>query len=337
MTEITYTNSSLSCARECLTKYDLKYMQRLERVGDEREALAVGTCWHKAFDAEQQQALAATPGGAIVENAAYPAIEKHAPSPLWNEKLRRLFAAYHWHWKDEPLDFIQSEHTFRVQIGDFEAEGQIDGVIRVGKKRGIIERKTSGDTIDVDALYWKRLRLDVQVGIYALACGFVPDFILYDVAKKPTIKPKAISQKEVARMQSEEKADGSATYFGERFSGDTLEQALVECTETNELYGARLTADIGNRPEFYFARREVHRTTQDFDTLVDNLKQQVHLLEYARENELMHRNPNSCALFGACEMFPLCENNIRPRAGQPAPEGFRVREHLHPELAKPQS
>ena len=50
---ISHTNSSLAAARRCLTLWDLRYRQRLERMQDEeREALAVGTCWHRIFDAE---------------------------------------------------------------------------------------------------------------------------------------------------------------------------------------------------------------------------------------------------------------------------------------------
>jgi hypothetical protein len=184
-------------------------------------------------------------------------------------------------------------------------------------------------------LYWDRLRLNVQVGLYASACGFVPDFILYDVVRKPTIAPKNLSKADRARLGKGVETVGWESYFGEKFTAEQLAAPLEEGRESIDLYGARLTADIGNRPDYYFARREVARTQQDYDTLLENLCQQVDVIQHAQENGLMHRNPDSCAVFGRCKFFGLCSNNIRPREGDPVPDGFRRREHLHPELAQP--
>ena len=204
---------------------------------------------------------------------------------------------------------------------------------RPGGRRGVLERKTTGDSLDAESAYWERLRLDVQVGLYSLACGFEPAFILYDVVRKPTIRPKDLTKKIVARMKAELAEGGTADYYAEAFTAAQLEGALEEGRETLNLYGARLTSDIGDQPSKYFARREVHRTTADYDTLLDNLDAQVQVIRHARAHGLMHRNPDNCNAFGRCKFFGLCSNNIRPREGDPAPVGFHVREHLHPELA----
>lgn len=328
MTAETYTHTGLKTARRCLTEFDLTYNLKLASDADDGEALQVGQTWHKAF---HEQHLGGDP---------YALISGVAPSGLWYEKLRRLFAAYAWKWESQEFEVIEAEHTFRTPFGGLVFEGQIDGIIEIEGRRGILERKTAGDDLSAESSYWERLRLDVQVGLYAIACGFVPSFILYDVVRKPTINPKNLAKKIVARMRAEIeesrfKQGGLATYYGETFTAAQLEGPLEEERESIELYGARLTADIGDRPDYYFARREVARTDQDYRTLIDNLSDQVKLLKLAQEQDLMHRNPDACATFGRCKFFGLCSNNIRPREGDPAPAGFHVREHLHPELASP--
>lgn len=319
-----YTNSELATARQCLTKCDLRYNQHLTPDAANAEALDVGSAWHAAFDFAHKEGE---------HGAGYDAFRIHAPSRLWNEKLGRMFAAYEWYWKEQEFHVVESEHTFRTELNGIAFEGQLDGVIDIGGRRGVLERKTTSMGIEEGAMYWDRLQLDVQIGIYASAVGFVPSFILYDVARKPTINPKKVSRADVARLTMELKANGSASYFGQAFDAEALHIPLEEGKESISMYGARLTADIGDRPEYYFARREVARTKADFDSLIGNLSEQVKVVEHAERHGLMHRNPDACATFGQCEFFSLCSKNVRPLKGDPAPDGFHHREHRHPELA----
>lgn len=316
-----YTNTSLATARRCLTEFDLRYLQRLERDGEERESLQVGQAWHRAFFVQHQ-------GG-----DPYAELTKRAPSPLWAEKLRRLFAAYAWYWAEQPLELVEAEATFHVQHADDFYSGQRDGVVALADgRRGVLERKTTSDSVEAGSAYWDRLALDVQVGLYAVTMDPLPSFILYDVVRKPTINPKNIAAKDASRLRAELTKSGRAGYYGEAFGPEVVEEALGLGRETVPLYGARLTADIGERPDFYFARREVPRTTADYATLLESLTAQVRVVEFAEADGLLHRNPDACNVFGQCDFFRLCSNNIRPRAGQPPPEGFRRRAHLHPEL-----
>jgi hypothetical protein len=323
---IGYTHSSLATARRCLTEYDLRYNLLLEPDSDEnREALDVGTTWHNAHAALHTKG----------EAAAYEAIAAHAPSPLWAEKISRLFAAYRWYWRDSGFAVIESERVFEVEFNGKLFRGARDAILRTPDgRRGLHELKTTSDSVDAESSYWDRLRLDVQIGIYAHAEKDLPDFIVYDVVRKPTINPKSIISKDAIRLAGELKAKGSGTYFAEEIPGDDLTVALQAGRETTRMYGARLTADIGDRPENYFARREVPRSRDEIATLERNLLAQVDLLEYAKRNGLMHRNPDACNVFGRCIFFSLCSHNIRPVEGEPAPHGFRIREHAHVELVR---
>lgn len=336
-----YTHSSLATARRCLTEYDFKYNMRLVREGEEsNEALDVGHAWAKAHE-EFGRAMIETgqdPQSSALH--AYASIEVHAPSEIWKEKLRRLFAAYHWFWKEQPFEIVEPEAAFRVEFEGRIYEGKRDAIIRLPDGRlGLHEMKTSSDSVQDESSYWDRLRMDVQVGLYSLTMPEPPAFILYDVTRKPTIRPKSIVKADAARMEAELKKAGRAAYFGETFTEEQLRPALAEAQESPALYGARLTADIGNEPTSYFARRNVPRIARDYVTLKENLRQQVEVIEHAMDRNLMHRNPDQCTAFGRlCEFFQLCSNNVRPQRTDTAiPKGYARREALHPELETPKA
>ncbi len=335
-----FTNSSLSCFRRCPREHDLRYGQRLKVAGEDREVLQVGQAWHKAHDASSQTvrrlgASSAPIEGAVAagESAAYAAIANHAPGDAWNEKLRRLFAAYRWRWALHPMNIIHSEHTFSyTPTGGAERRGQIDGVVEIDGQIGLLERKTSSEDLDDGSNFWQRQRMGTQVSFYALAfrelTGRAPAFTLYDVVRKPTIRVKTIIKKDAARMRAECDAKGAAVYFGEEFDEEHVTAALYEGRETLSMYGARLTADIGDRPDFYFARKIIPRTTRDLDLAEIDTQATIFQIQGM---EFFPRNPDACATFGLCDFFRLCSNGEHPNIGV-IPDGFERREHLHPEL-----
>ena len=332
----TYTNSALTCARRCLREYDLRYQHQLDADGEPSEALAVGSLWHLAHETSARSSA----------EEVYRVIRERAPSALWAEKLCRLFAAHGWWWSNEGIRVVQSETTFSVALGDAVGDacpshlrdhiirGQIDGVVQSEDGRlGLLEYKTTSDT-DLDA-YFRKLRLDTQVSIYPIAAralglfdGHYPDFVLYDVTRKPSIRQKKLTKADVALLSSGE------AYYGETFADDEVALALAEKTETPAMYGARLTAEIGNEPERYFARREVHRTTGDYEQAVNDLLQQIEVVEWASGHQppMMHRNPDACFVWHRpCDFHRLCSLGAYPRTDE-VPDGFVRREHRHPEL-----
>lgn len=329
-----YTNSCLSCFRRCPREFDLRYQLQLERAGDDREVLQVGTTWHKAHDV-------ATKAGD--DAAAYNAIREHAPGAKWNEKLRRLFASYRWKWASQVLDIKRSEFQFDyLDVQGIRRRGQIDGVIEIDGALGNLERKTSSEDLDDGSTFWQRQRMGSQVSLYANAfkelTGKAPAFTLYDVVRKPTIRPKSIVKKDMTRLRAELDEKGTATYFGEEIAGHEVEAALAEGRETLTFYGARLTADIGDRPDFYFARKMIPRTTLDLDQSENDTHLTIAMIEamgkwsqFKSELPVFPRNPDGCATFGLCDFFELCSNGEYPSAGQ-IPQGFARRDALHPEL-----
>lgn len=313
----TDTNSSLQTARYCLRKYELRYQQRLVRDRDEEsEALAVGTVWHAAHDA---LARGTDPFHVILRTA---------PSDLWRVKLARLFAAYEWRWRTEDCTFDRVDAELELGSASGGLRGKLDALWRLSDgRRVLVERKTTSSSLDDDSPYWNRLRLDTQVGIYALLVEDAPDLILYDVVRKPTIAPKKIAKADYARMVDECDAGGQFRYF-ETFPESSLP---TEPHETPELYGARLTSDIGDRPDFYFARRLVARTMNDYRALISDVREQLAIIDFCEERGTWPKNPDACDAFGLCEFFSLCSRNEHPKNGE-VPDGYRRREHRHPEL-----
>lgn len=327
--EPSFTNSSLKTARLCLRKYHLEKNLRLEHDKDEeeREVLQVGTTWHRAHDARTKGAN------------PYDVIAKHAPGDGWVEKLSRLFAAYESYWQDDPIEIVESERIFEKRLHDEAVlAGQLDAITRSADGRmGLLERKTTSEDLAPTSAYWARLRLDTQLGVYALSLKALPSYIIYDVVRKPTIRPKALTKAELVRMRAEVATTGVAKYYGEEFGRDdagALALALEAEHESWALYGARLTADIGDRYAYYFARREVARSTQDYQSLSSDVAKQIDMMRWANKNDAMLRNPDACNAWGTCEMFALCSNNIEPRVDGPVPDGYRIREHLHVELVR---
>lgn len=334
---MSYTNTALATFRRCPHEFELRYDQQLERDGDEREVLQVGQTWHKAHEAKSKVTTGLMTSTGTPDDAGFAAIFGHAPSAKWNTKLARLFAAYAWFWESQPIETIEPEQTFKVKLGDDDIEGQLDGIIKIDGRIGIHEYKTSGEDIAVGASYWNRLTLDVQTPLYFLAAramGYEPEFILYDVTRKPTIRVKSLTKVEASRMALEMRTGGSCSYFAESFTDGEAEEAIASKTESLGMYGARLTADIGTRPGFYFQRIPVNRTEAELENLIRDVQGTIGAIEFHRERAVgFPRNPNACDAFGLCDFFSLCSHNNQPIAGQPAPDGFRRREHLHPELA----
>ncbi len=329
--ELTFTNSSLTTARECLRKFHLRYGRRLKWGDGESEALEVGTAWHKIKEA-------AAKGLDWMD-----ACVRFAPSPLWAEKLARLHVAHEWAWGEQEAEFevVASELTFKVEIASETFEGQIDAILRDKHGRmGFRDYKSTTSSVAPSSDYWSFLRLGTQPGVYDVAFlrefGRVADFIEWDVMRKPSIKPKALTKTEVTRMGgeiAEAGDDGRAIYYGESFGLDELNTAIENKRETDRMYGARLTASIGDDPASYFQRMPIYRTDRDRDALQVDLIEQVQILRFATANQLWPRNPDACGNYNTrCEFFSLCSRGEIPRAGE-VPEGFVGRNALHPELA----
>lgn len=173
------------------------------------------------FGSAWHSAMEARAKGADCEAALLAGIgDRSTVDELQVATLSGMLAGY-WIRYPQP-DAITPEVEFCYSLrrgrGAMWAAGKIDGI----SDTALIEHKTAGCDIGPNSDYWLRLRGNGQILGYvegARRLGYDPRCVIYDVARKPAIRQK---------------------------QGETPEQ-----------FGDRLSDDTKERPDFYFARREV--------------------------------------------------------------------------------
>jgi hypothetical protein len=185
----------------------------------EADALRFGSAWHAAMEARWQ----GKDIGAAFDAAI---IGKTELDELQLAMLSGMLAGYYSVYQQDPIKSVHPEVEFNMALAGsrtFNVAGKIDGLAVLHDGRlALVEHKTAGCDIAPDSDYWLRLRGNAQVMQYVLAArslGWDVSLVIYDVARKPAIRQKQ--------------------------------------SETPEQFGERLAADTKERPEFYFARREV--------------------------------------------------------------------------------
>ena len=92
--------------------------------------------------------------------------------------------------------------------------------------------------------------------------------------------------------------------------------------ETPDMFGARLLKDISERPEFYFARKEISRTEADFARLENEIYNIYHTVKFMDKNETWWKNEQQCEATFRCPLINVCYNNVTLDPENP-PEGFK--------------
>jgi hypothetical protein len=173
----------------------------------------------------------------------------------------------------------------------------------------------------------------------ARLCGLPTELILYDVTRKPSIRPKSIPVLDEAGRKIVLDAAGQRVLKKDGTPRESAGDGMTVQTreETAEEFGQRLAEDAIARPEFYFARREVPILDQDLDEfVVQRLEISRMILSLRRASRATARPhqawPRNCSEMtcGFCEFKDFCLQNIEVNPAQP-PAGFIVGEK-NPEL-----
>lgn len=310
------THSSLSTFRRCGRMYYYKYVLGLRR-DVEAGPLRFGKAFHNGLEiyantGDADKALAeATAGYAAPPPGDIPA-EKWA---IEFQTVWCLLAGHFWRYGEDRLKIVQSEVAFEVPLINpetgrtsrrYSLAGKIDNLCELpvhtsdeAPTLAVGEFKTSGADISDASSYWLRLRCDPQVSIYVLAAREITgrriDTVIYDVTRKPTIRQR---QK-----------------------------------ETPEEYGQRLWKDITEeRPDYYYARREVPRMEAELDATRQELWDQAKQLAECERHGRWYRNvgPFTCDY---CDYADICLQGVTVN-GDTAPAGYRFVEDKHPELTE---
>lgn len=298
------TNSRLAALRTCPRKHYLRYELGLSRAKSQ-DALRLGTVYHVGLEARNKGADADTAVALAI--AGYATVPTSADPQAWaveRETVAALLAGYCWRYSADNMQVVQAEQSFTIPLRDpttgrasrlFTLRGKIDAIVSLPDGRcAVKEYKTTSEDIGADSDYWQRLRCDPQISLYILAARVErPEIshVLYDVTRKPTIR--------------------------------------LRKDETPEQFGQRLLSDIGERPDYYYARREIPRLEDELSTFRAELWQQAIQLREHQKRNAWYRNVGRMTC-GFCEFAQLCLNSTPPI---PTPTGFEILADVNPELS----
>jgi hypothetical protein len=310
-------------------------------------------------------------------NQTYETVPDWVPADVWARERMVLwisFVAYLNYWRDDPIEPLASEVAFKLPltvpgvglplpVEKAVRVGKIDTVVRWRGMVGNREMKSTSRSVEPDSDFWDRASKDTQVSMYALAFrdmaaagldqygieGVSTDDrvgnTLYDVWHKPTIKPKALSQKdtaafiesgeycgaefEVAVAPDDHPEDPTTgvhiTVDGERATVEMGKSGKPAVTETVDMFGARLMADIMERPHFYFARREIARTDRDLVRFRKELWNLYLTMGNFQSSGCWYENEAQCRATFSCQYIPICYGPGADAVcdGETTPEGFK--------------
>ena len=329
------THSRLACLASCPKKHWFRY--ELGMVSERSSTpLRMGAAVHNGLDA-----LAS---GMDMESALTAATAPYADVPTWCQSaedvadwcveaatVSAMVQGYRERWGDIQFNVIAAEKEFNVPLRNPETSaasktwtfaGKIDRIIRLDDGRlAVLETKTAGESIEPTSDYWTRLRIDNQISGYMIAArelGHNVECVIYDVLRKPAIRPKNITKAERA----------AATANGKYFDLPITEQCPER--ETPEMFGARLLADMRERPDFYFARREIARMASELVLFNGELWDEAKILRERQLSNRWRRNTGACIHPYPCEYQGPCWNGWD--ASDPMPDGFIRAEKVHAEL-----
>lgn len=353
------TNSRLSAKKKCARLHYYRYELGV-RPQTDAVPLRMGAAFHKGVELRHTQSTDDAIANALADYELAPqhwSSERVYDWMVERETVAVMLAAYFWRWApgsqagqpDEIVERVATELPFQVPIinpdtgrptPSFVLAGKIDGIVRLADGRlAIHEIKTTGDDIGPESDYWARLRVDHQISTYVHAArrlGHHVETVIYDVAKKPDIRPRQIPLVDDQGVKIVHDASGQRvrTKDGKKWreSGDTDQGFVLQTRpETPTEFGMRFLDDIVARPSHYYARREIPRLDADMREFEHELWDQQQELREAQTKSRWYRNTQACVGFGTCEYARLCWNGIAVDPAHP-PDGFVAVQDLHPEL-----
>ncbi|KKN17957.1 hypothetical protein LCGC14_0960650 [marine sediment metagenome] len=266
-------------------------------------------------------------------------------------KLLYSAAGYNWYYADKPLVPILTEYKFDSpvpgktgrMIPNTNIVGGIDKITVVDEVRSVVDFKSTASSINPESKYWGSLNLDTQTNLYLYIVrllqqrGLMPDLggevtgLYYDVYHKPGISPKKLT------ISDSKKFVEDGMYFTQRFEiiityneGDNpsiksmtigghdavLEPAKKEgqftIRETPEMYGARLLADIAERPEYYFVRHPIPKTDADLEKFHKELLSVLISMRSMYNMDSWYHCEKQCEATYHCDYIDICYNGIDP-------------------------
>lgn len=333
------TNSEMTTYRRCLREHFHAYVQGYRPIAD-ASALRFGTAWHLGMEVIWNGLLhGLTDVIAEAISVACAAVDDE----FERAKLRALLRGYVARWGTEYMDGVVAvESEFRAPLVNPETGAasrtyQIGGKIDVLLADGFVEHKTSSGDIGFGSVYWRKLAMNSQVSTYfpgARALGVEPQSCVYDVVKKPGIKPRGVPLLDLDNVKIVYDANSVRvrTKDGKKWrqTGDAELGYVVQTRpETPDEYESRLVEDIASDPDRYYQRGEVVRLEReerehalDVWLLTQNMRESTRL-------GIAPKNTDACERYNSlCPYFPVCSGEASLEDGT----RYVKLENVHQEL-----
>lgn len=225
----------------------------------------------------------------------------------------------------------------------------------------VVEHKTTTADITLGSRYWQRTILDTQISQYMRGAESlpynIPEGVLYDVIRKPSLAPYEATPLEARRYTVEKSracpeckrkrnatppphlvnvSDDEHDHFVQCADGrlvtdpgGRLYADQRELDETPDEWRARLLTDIAARPDYYYARAPVVRMESERVEAARDTWLTAQAIRESARLDAWPRNPGSCEAYGRmCDYWRVCTGE----AVVSDPVHYRDSEHAHEEL-----
>lgn len=254
------TASAIKTYLDCPRKYQWQYVERIRPI-KKSDALWFGTLYHSVLESLDL--------GIAWDNIVRYVLT-NAKDEVQAHQVLRLAAGKP---PDDGYEVIETEGVFECEIGGVAVTGKRDRLVKLPDGRvALQEYKTSSEDISPGSMYWRRLRMDIQISLYLISSG--AETIIYDVVRKPSIRQKK--------------------------------------TETVEEYSQRLADDIAARPEWYYRKQEIPRMAADTESAIADVKgvnALVSLNVFPRNTASCTRY-GECPYFSSCSVNRLPTDGV---------------------------
>lgn len=315
---VTSANRYRSCPR---AYYFANVQKRIPRYIDENRRfgtlLHVGLeAWWRAY-ADDHSDRGTGRSGSVPLDAALEAMRSSkTPDPYDLARAEVLMRGYDARWSDEPLEVVYLDsQTAGVEVefeGDlrnpatsgvsrtFRRGGRIDAIVRRPDGRVyVMEHKSSSEDISKGSEYYQRLLLDLQCSAYMLGArdlGLDPAGVIYDVVRKPDLRPLMATPVEQRKYTKATAKEPSRLYSNQR-----------DHSETPEEHGQRLAAAIAEAPHKFYQRHDVTRSEQNLRESAWSLWGTSLQIRDSMAANVWPQHDKSCKQYGRlCDYFSVC-------------------------------
>lgn len=276
------TISAIRTWNTCKKKYWYQYVLGYQPV-KKSDALSFGTAMHKELEDVWNNVPLFTRTHDLPESEL--------------AKLQVLIIGYTCRWIDDSKKYKVLAVEKQFEIDGF--AGKMDLVLLSieDNKLYVGEHKSTSEDIELGSDYWLKLRLDDQVSMYARAAKrLYPEYdfggCLYDVIKKIKKEPHKATPIEDRKY----KKDGTL-YANQRETDESMEE-----------FRGRLSAEVQENPDKFYARRIVTRSESELAEFEVELEETAKEIDsHIKSGRLTVRNPGACFNYHTrCSWHDVC-------------------------------